>query len=79
MDILILTGFLYFWGIIFLITTTIVFLFKREQRLEQVESDANDPNLSIMETYKLLLNIFRLPAIRITVFVLLTCKVIPPV
>nr|SVE86066.1 EOG090X04K8 [Daphnia similis]SVE86694.1 EOG090X04K8 [Daphnia similis]SVE87321.1 EOG090X04K8 [Daphnia similis] len=78
--LLTLSGFLYFWGIIFFITTTLVWFFKREktQAQENNERDGHDgdeQDLSIMETYKLLLKIFKLPVIRWTVVVLLTCKI----
>nr|CAG4649258.1 EOG090X04K8 [Scapholeberis mucronata]SVE93560.1 EOG090X04K8 [Scapholeberis mucronata] len=75
--LLTLSGFLYFWGIIFLITTTLVWFFKRENnsgvRLEK--SEEPDEDLSIIDSYKLLLKIFKLPAIQLTVAVLLTCKI----
>jgi len=72
-------GFLYFWGIVFFITTTFVWLLKREKAPDctNEESTGEDAehNLSIVESYKLLLKIFKLPAIQWTVVVLLTCKV----
>lgn len=72
-------GFLYFWGIIFFITTTLVWFLKREKTgaldNETDSGDAVEQDLSIIETYKLLLKIFKLPVIRWTVVVLLTCKV----
>ncbi len=71
-------GFLYFWGIVFFITTTFVWFLKREKAPDYEEptgpQDA-EHNLSIIESYKLLLKIFKLPAIQWTVVVLLTCKV----
>ena len=69
------SGFLYFWGLLFLVSTTLVWLLKKEKKpLDHSENEVEE-NLSIPETYKLLLKIFRLPAIQWTVVVLLTCRV----
>lgn len=70
-------GFLYFWGIVFFITTTLVWFLKREKAQENEDHASEDAeqNLSIVESYKQLLKIFKLPAIQWTVVVLLTCKV----
>ncbi|XP_069680349.1 acetyl-coenzyme A transporter 1 [Periplaneta americana] len=69
-----LPGFLYFWGIIFLLSTTLVALFKREcsatERLIEAESD-----LGVAQTYYLLWNITKLPSIRTTALILLTSKI----
>nr|CAG4646189.1 EOG090X04K8 [Macrothrix elegans] len=74
-----LSGFLYFWGIVFLITTTLVWLLKKEQNPRTIKG-VEDPideeaDMSVVESYQLLLKIFRLPAIKWTVVVLLTCKI----
>ena len=71
-------GFLYFWGIVFFITTTLVWFLKREKAQEYEDytgKNVAEQNLSIVESYKQLLKIFKLPAIQWTVVVLLTCKV----
>nr|CAG4639950.1 EOG090X04K8 [Daphnia pulex]SVE84813.1 EOG090X04K8 [Daphnia pulex] len=76
--LLTLSGFLYFWGIVFFITTTFVWLLKREKAPDYNEESTDEDaehNLSIVESYKLLLKIFKLPAIQWTVVVLLTCKI----
>lgn len=76
-----LSGFLYFWGIIFLITTTLVWLLKKEQRVEphhkqeKKSDDDYSSDLNVVDTYKLLLKIFKLRTIQLTVLVLLTCKI----
>nr|CAG4643146.1 EOG090X04K8 [Ilyocryptus agilis] len=66
-----LSGFLYFWGVVFLITTTLVWLIKKEKNVKQ----DGEQELNILDTYKLLLKIFRLPSIQVTVVFLLTCKI----
>ncbi|XP_063228297.1 acetyl-coenzyme A transporter 1 [Bacillus rossius redtenbacheri] len=68
-----LSGFLYFWGIVFLITTTLVALLKSEKCGEN--SGLDDPNTSVKESYLSLWNIIKLPSIRTTMLVLLTCKI----
>lgn len=65
-----LPSFLWFWGIVFLITTTLVLIFKRERN-----SVDEDGELNILETYYVLLKIIKLPAVIQLVIVLLTVKV----
>ncbi len=61
-------GFLQFWGIVFTITTTLVAIFKREP-------DDNEETEGIIDTYKLLVKIVRLPAVISLISILLTAKV----
>ncbi|XP_050414537.1 acetyl-coenzyme A transporter 1 [Patella vulgata] len=65
-----LAGFLYFWGIIFFITTTLVMIIKRERMDPDV-----DPEMGILETYKILLNVIKLPSVLSYTVILLTSKV----
>ena len=65
-----LPKFLWFWGIVFLITTTLVFIFKKEKG-----SSNEDGELNILETYYVLWKIIKLPAVIKYVIVLLTVKV----
>ena len=62
-------GFLSFWGIIFLVTTTLVWLLKHEQ----LGNDAEDHG--IIGTYLMLVKIVRRPAVQELIVVLLTVKV----
>lgn len=66
-------GFLVFWGIVFAISTTFVALFKHET---DETIDSNEPHFGLIETYKILLKVLRLPAVRSIAFILLTIKVI---
>uniref|UniRef100_U5EUI4 Putative acetyl-coa transporter n=1 Tax=Corethrella appendiculata TaxID=1370023 RepID=U5EUI4_9DIPT len=74
-----LPGFLWFWGIVFLITTTMVALLKHEK--SKTESKHNDEHhhqekeLSIQETYKFLLKILKMRPIQILTLILLTVKI----
>ena len=61
-------GFLYFWGIVFLLLTTLIMIFKKEY-------SSTEPSLGVAQTYHLLWNITRLPSIRMTALILLTSKV----
>lgn len=64
-----LSGFLFFWGIIFLITTTLVWIFKKENDCDDLEDHG------ILGTYHLLIEILRLPSIKQLVVMLLTVRV----
>lgn len=63
-----LPGFLYFWGIVFLLLTTLIMVLKKEY-------SPAEPSLGVVQTYHLLMNITRLPSIRTTALILLTSKV----
>nr|CAD7259345.1 unnamed protein product [Timema shepardi] len=65
--------FLYFWGVVFLATTTLVALFKTERPCDHPSHPEQE--MGIMQTYHLLWKIIQLPSIRTTVLILLTCKI----
>ncbi|RWS09377.1 acetyl-coenzyme A transporter-like protein [Dinothrombium tinctorium] len=66
-----LSSFLYFWSIVFLITTTLIMLFKHESNVDpEHESD-----LGVVETYSMLYRILRLKSVQLFVVILLTCKI----
>merc|ERR1719476_1218598 len=65
--------FLQFWAIIFLITTTFVAIFKSEAGTGEV--DTEEPDLGVLQTYKLLFDILRLSVMPTAIALLLTCKV----
>merc|ERR1711976_509187 len=50
-----LAGFLQFWALVFMIATTLVAVLKSENNEEA--SDSDEPDLGLVETYKLLINI----------------------
>ncbi|XP_050442543.1 acetyl-coenzyme A transporter 1 [Adelges cooleyi] len=68
--ILTLQSFLYFWGVIFMIATTLVAVFKHEKD-HSLEHD----RLNIVQTYKLLGNIMKLPSVKTLSLILLTAKI----
>ena len=63
-----LAGFLYFWGILFLIVTTLVGLLKHERQENLTQN-------GVLAAYKQLYEIVKLPAIRMYVIAILTSKV----
>nr|XP_027202447.1 acetyl-coenzyme A transporter 1-like [Dermatophagoides pteronyssinus] len=65
-----LDGFFYFWGIVFIIVTTLVLLFKSEQPTIHEEEDS-----TIRETYLKLIQILKLGPIKSFTIILLTCKI----
>lgn len=74
------SDFLYFWSIIFLITTTLVCILKRETDVAEVNTKLDDVELvdteqGVWDTYQLLVKIVRLPAVLSLMGVLLTVKV----
>uniref|UniRef100_A0A8D8UEW4 Acetyl-coenzyme A transporter 1 n=1 Tax=Cacopsylla melanoneura TaxID=428564 RepID=A0A8D8UEW4_9HEMI len=70
-----LPGFLFFWGITFLVVTSLVALFKHERPADKSSLVHSDPDLNIVDSYKLLGSILKLPSIQKFALVLLTCKI----
>ena len=68
-----MSGFLYFWSWVFLVTTTAVWMLKREDVGGKREEE--EPDLGVAETYHVLTKILRLPAVQATAIFLLTSKV----
>lgn len=65
-----LSSFFYFWGWVFFITTTIVWIVKHEA------DDPNvDPNQGVIATYKQLINVMCLPTVKAYAFIILTAKI----
>lgn len=65
-----LASFLYFWGIVFFGTTTLVWIFKHESD----DPDA-DGEQGIIDTYKQLIRVIQLPAVISYALIILTAKV----
>lgn len=70
-----LSGFLYFWGITFLITTTLVALLKKERKQSGDNQQIDHPEYNIKESYSLLLRILKMKPILMLMAVLLTVKI----
>lgn len=65
-----LVGFMFFWGIVFFVTTTLVMIMKQEAD----DPDA-DSEQGILDTYKQLVKVIRLKPIISYAIILLTVKV----
>ncbi|NXC17900.1 ACATN protein, partial [Corythaeola cristata] len=63
--------FLFFWGGVFLITTTLVALFKKENELTPTKEETK----GITDTYRLLFSIIKMPAVLTFCLLILTGKV----
>jgi PAT family acetyl-CoA transporter-like MFS transporter 1 len=66
-----LPGFLYFWAWVFMITTTAVWILKKEKREKGVDTEY----LDIASSYLGLWNILKLPSIKKLIVFFLTCKI----
>ncbi|XP_034637606.1 acetyl-coenzyme A transporter 1 [Trachemys scripta elegans] len=67
-----LSDFLFFWGAVFLITTTLVALLKKENK---EVTPSKEETKGITDTYKLLFSIVRMPAVLTFCVLILTAKV----
>ncbi|KAI1893886.1 hypothetical protein AGOR_G00128270 [Albula goreensis] len=70
-----LSDFLYFWGIVFLVSTTLVAILKRENDKQQAKRKSREEVQGVMETYKLLFSIIKLPSVFTFCSLLLTAKI----
>ena len=68
--------FLFYGGVVFLISTTLVAVFKRESERGQGKKRAKETQ-GVVETYKLLFSIIKLPTVLSFCTLLLTAKVPP--
>ncbi|XP_064459593.1 acetyl-coenzyme A transporter 1-like isoform X2 [Ornithodoros turicata] len=66
-----LDGFLYFWGVVFIVTTTLIMLLKHERK----RLPCDKPDLGPMDTYRMAVRILCLPSVRNFCLFLLTCKI----
>lgn len=62
-----------FFGVVFIVTTSLVLLLKKEK--ESDPSESIEDNLTLGQTYKLVWQIINLPGVRKLAIFLLTCKV----
>lgn len=69
-----LSDFLFFWGVVFLISTTLVAIFKRENVRGSRTTTTPEETQGVMETYKLLLSIIKMPTVFTFCLLLLTAK-----
>lgn len=70
-----LSDFLFFWGMVFLVSTTLVAIFKRENGHAKGKRRVPEETQGVMETYKLLFSIIKMPTVFTFCALLLTAKV----
>lgn len=67
-----MTGYLYFWGAIFMVVTTLVAIFKHENSRS---ANPKFVHIKIVQTYKLLFRIMKLSNVKNLVIILFTIQV----
>lgn len=67
--------FLFFWGVVFLVSTTLVAILKRESVQGGGPRRVHEEPQGVTETYRLLFSIIRLPSVFTFCLLLLTAKV----
>lgn len=70
-----LSEFLFFWGIVFLVSTTLVAIMKRENDQGKGKPRVQEETQGVMETYKLLFSIIKMPTVFTFCSLLLTAKI----
>lgn len=70
-----LSDFLFFWGIVFLVSTTLVAIMKRENGHGKGKRIVHVETQGVMETYKLLFSIIKMPTVFTFCALLLTAKI----
>ncbi|XP_037632012.1 acetyl-coenzyme A transporter 1 [Sebastes umbrosus] len=70
-----LSDFLFFWGIVFLVSTTLVAIMKKENGDGKGKRRVQEETQGVMETYKLLFSIIKMPTVFTFCALLLTAKI----
>lgn len=70
-----LSDFLFFWGVVFMVSTTLVAILKRENGSEKGKRRVKEETQGVMETYKLLFTIIKMPTVFTFCVLLLTAKI----
>lgn len=70
-----LSDFLFFWGVVFLVSTTLVAIIKRENEHSKGKKRVHEETQGVMETYKLLFSIIKMPTVFTFCVLLLTAKI----
>lgn len=70
-----LSDFLFFWGVVFLVSTTLVAIIKSENVHSRGRRRVHEETQGVMETYKLLLSIIKMPTVFTFCCLLLTAKI----
>lgn len=68
--------FLFFWGVVFLVSTTLVAIIKRENEHVRGRRRVQEETQGVMATYRLLFSIIKMPTVFTFCSLLLTAKVL---
>lgn len=68
--------FLFFWGVVFLVSTTLVAIIKRENEHVRGRRTVHKETQGVMATYRLLFSIVKMPTVFTFCLLLLTAKVL---
>ncbi|KAG7457021.1 hypothetical protein MATL_G00242100 [Megalops atlanticus] len=69
-----LSDFLFFWAVVFMVTTSLVAVLKKEDMTQQTGQRLREETQGVQDTYRLLLSIIRMPAVLTFCCLLLTAK-----
>lgn len=70
-----LSDFLFFWGMVFLVSTTLVAIIKKENEHGKGKRKVREETQGVMDTYKLLFSIIKMPTVFTFCVLLLTAKI----
>ncbi|XP_061538087.1 acetyl-coenzyme A transporter 1 [Phycodurus eques] len=70
-----LSDFLFFWGVMFLVSTTLVAILKSENEHSEGKGTNHEEKQGVLQTYKLLFTIIKMPAVFTFCVLLLTAKI----
>ncbi|XP_061637724.1 acetyl-coenzyme A transporter 1 isoform X2 [Phyllopteryx taeniolatus] len=70
-----LSDFLFFWGVMFLVSTTLVAILKSENERSKGKGTNPEETQGVLQTYKLLFTIIKMPAVFTFCVLLLTAKI----
>jgi len=73
LTIIVILGYLYFWGVIFMVVPTLIALFKTEKNY--ITGTGVAVHTNVVKTYKLLFKIMKLPSIKTFSVILVTFDV----
>ncbi|KAJ8280482.1 hypothetical protein GJAV_G00055110 [Gymnothorax javanicus] len=74
MGVVTLSEFMFFWGVVFLVSTTLVAVLKKEN-CESSKKKGKEATEGVLETYRLLITIIKLPSVFTFCCLLLTAKI----
>lgn len=67
---------MFFWGVVFLVSTTLVAIIKRESEPGRGKRRVHKETQGVMATYRLLFSIIKMPTVFTFCLLLLTAKVL---